>query len=96
MDDNPQLLKSIESDLNRQYSNLFHILLADSGHQGLEIIEQLKLRNKVVALFIVDQRMPEMTGVEFLEKTIEYFLMQSRCYLPIMVIQMQLCSQSIK
>ncbi len=69
----PILLKSIEHDLKKQYSNLFHILLADSGHQGLKIIEQLKLRNEVIALFIVDQRMPEMTGVEFLEKTIDIF-----------------------
>ena len=69
--DNPQMLKSIERDLDHQYGNLFHILLAESGHQGLEIIKQLKSRNEVVALFIVDQRMPQMTGVEFLKKTID-------------------------
>ena len=73
VDDDPRLLKSIERDLKKQYGNLFHILLADSGHQGLKIIEQIKLRNEVVALFIVDQRMPEMTGVEFLEKTMDIF-----------------------
>ncbi len=73
VDDDPHMLKSIERDLKKQYSNLFHILLADSGHQGLKIIEKLKLRNEVIALFIVDQRMPQMTGVEFLEKTIDIF-----------------------
>ena len=76
VDDDPHMLKSIERDLKKQYGNIFRILLADSGHQGLKIIEQLKLRNEVIALFIVDQRMPEMTGVEFLEKTKKYF---SRC-----------------
>lgn len=40
--------------LDRQYCNLFHILLPEFGHQGLEIITQLKARNDVVALFIVD------------------------------------------
>ncbi len=54
VDDDPHLLKSIERDLKKQYSNLFHILLVDSGRQGLEIIEQLKLHNEVIALFIVD------------------------------------------
>ena len=44
---------------------ILSILFAESGHQGLEIITQLKARNDVVALFIVDQRMPQMTGVEF-------------------------------
>jgi len=50
VDDDPRLLKSIERDLKKQYGNLFHILLADSGHQGLKIIEQIKLRNEVVVL----------------------------------------------
>ena len=71
--DNPQMLKSMERFLDHQYGNLFHILLAESGHQGLEIITQLKAHNDVVALFIVDQRMPQMTGVEFLKKTMEVF-----------------------
>ncbi len=73
VDDNLQFLKSIEPGLNRQYGNIFQILLADSGHRAIEIIGQLKLRNEVAALFIVDQRMPGMTGVEFLEKTMDVF-----------------------
>ena len=73
VDDDPHMLKSIERDLKKQYNNFFHILLADSGPQALKIIEQLKLRNEVIALFIVDQRMPQMTGVEFLVKTIDIF-----------------------
>ena len=71
--DNPQMLKSMERFLDHQYGNLFQILLAESGHQGLEIITQLKARNDVVALFIVDQRMPQMTGVEFLKKAMDVF-----------------------
>jgi len=73
VDDNPQMLKSMKRYLGQQYGNLFHILLAESGHHGLEIITQLKARNDVVALFMVDQRMPQMTGVEFLKKTMEIF-----------------------
>ena len=73
MVDNPQMLKSMERFLDHQYGNLFNILLAESGNQGLEIIMQLKAHNDVVALFIVDQRMPQMTGVEFLKKAMEVF-----------------------
>ncbi len=71
--DNPQMLKLMERFLDHQYGKLFNILLAESGHQGLEIITQLKTRNDIVALFIVDQRLPQMTGVEFLKKTMEVF-----------------------
>ncbi|HKR73093.1 MAG TPA: hypothetical protein VJR94_03170, partial [Candidatus Nitrosocosmicus sp.] len=49
--DNPQMLKSMKRFLEHQYGKLFDILLAESGHQGLEIIMQLKTRNNVVALF---------------------------------------------
>lgn len=73
MVDNPQMLKSMKRFLEHQYGKLFDILLAESGHQGLEIIMQLKTRNNVVALFIVDQRMPQMTGVEFLNESMEVF-----------------------
>lgn len=71
--DNLQMLKSMGHFLDNQYGKLFNILLAESGHQGLEIMMQLKTRNDVVALFIVDQRMTQMTGVEFLKKTMEVF-----------------------
>src|SRR3989449_10474587 len=40
---------------------------------ALESVKQLKLRNEPVALFLVDQRMPRMSGVEFLEKAIELY-----------------------
>ena len=40
---------------------------AESGQKGLEIIKQLKLNNDTVALFLADQRIPQMTGVEFLD-----------------------------
>jgi thioredoxin reductase (NADPH) len=46
---------------------------AESGASALNALKQLKLRNEPVALFLVDQRMPQMTGVEFLEKAIPLF-----------------------
>ena len=44
-----------------------------SGQKALGLVKQLKLRNEIVALLLVDQRMPQMTGVEFLEQSIEIF-----------------------
>jgi thioredoxin reductase (NADPH) len=66
VDDDPLALIAIERDLKQQYSNRFLVLQADSGLKGLELIKQLKLRSESVALFLVDQRMPQMTGIEFL------------------------------
>ena len=63
VDDDPQVLRSVERDLRSKYGNEFRVLRADSGTTALEILKQLKLRNEPPAFFLVDQRMPNMTGV---------------------------------
>ncbi|WP_414564789.1 MULTISPECIES: FAD-dependent oxidoreductase [unclassified Anabaena] len=73
IDDDPQVLQAIERDLRREYSENFRVLRADSGQAALEALKKLKLRNQPVALLLVDQRMPNMTGVEFLEQAMEIF-----------------------
>ncbi|MEC4811672.1 MAG: FAD-dependent oxidoreductase [Scytonema sp. PMC 1069.18] len=73
IDDDPEVLRAIERDLRREYGENFRVLRADSGQAALEILNKLKLRNHPVALFLVDQRMPNMTGVEFLEQAMEIF-----------------------
>jgi thioredoxin reductase (NADPH) len=73
VDDDPDVLRAVERDLRRQYGNRYRIMAADSGPSALSGVEQLKLRNEPVALFLVDQRMPRMSGVEFLEKALELF-----------------------
>ena len=64
---------ALARDLEKEYGNRFRILQADSGENALELMNQLKLRNEVVALFLVDQRLPQMTGVEFLQHTLNVF-----------------------
>ncbi len=66
VDDEPQVLNAVERDLRRHYRGEYRIVKANSGAQALEAVKQLKLRNDPIALFLVDQRMPEMTGTEFL------------------------------
>jgi thioredoxin reductase (NADPH) len=73
IDDDAQVLRAIERDLRHKYGSDFRILRADSGATALEALKQLKLRNEPVALLLADQRMPQMTGVEFLEKAMEIF-----------------------
>lgn len=73
VDDDPDVLRAVERDLRRQYGDRYKVISADSGASALEGVKQLKLRNDPVALFLVDQRMPRMSGVEFLEKAIEFY-----------------------
>ncbi len=73
VDDDPDVLRAVERDLRKQYGDRYRVISADSGLSALEATKQLKLRNEAVALFLVDQRMPRMSGVEFLEKAIELY-----------------------
>jgi len=73
VDDDPDVLRAVERDLRGQYGDRYRVISADSGASALEAVKQLKLRNEPVALFLVDQRMPQMSGVEFLEKAIELY-----------------------
>ena len=68
VDDDPEVLRAVERDLRRRYAREYRVLRADSGASALETLGKLKLRGDPVALFLVDQRMPRMTGVEFLEE----------------------------
>jgi thioredoxin reductase (NADPH) len=68
VDDDPDVLRAIERDLRRHYGGEYRIMRANSGGTALEALKELQRREEPVALFLVDQRMPEMTGVEFLEE----------------------------
>jgi thioredoxin reductase (NADPH) len=81
VDDDPDVLRAVERDLRRQYGDRYRVISADSGVSALEALKQLKLRNEPVALFLVDQRMPRMSGVEFLEKAIELYPESKRALL---------------
>ena len=73
VDDDPEVLRAIERDLRRKYASNYRVLRAESGAAAIEIVRELKLRNNAVALFLVDQRMPGVSGVEFLQQAIELF-----------------------
>jgi thioredoxin reductase (NADPH) len=66
LDDDPHVLRAVERDLRAKYAAEYRIARADSGAAALELLGEWKRRGRVPALFLVDQRMPEMTGLEFL------------------------------
>jgi len=73
IDDDPQVLRAITRDLRNQYRSEYRILNTTSAKEALESLIALKNQGETVALFLSDNRMPEMQGVEFLEKAKEVF-----------------------
>ena len=73
VDDDISVLEAVVSDLRRKYGQQHRILRAASGQAALDICRQLKDRNDVVALIVSDQRMPGMTGVDFLQAAMQLY-----------------------
>lgn len=73
VDDDLEVLAAIHRDLRQHYKNAYRILKANTGREVLEAARELKQRGVPVALFLVDQRMPDMTGTELLKELIKLF-----------------------
>ncbi len=71
VDDDPQVLRAVERDLRSRFGADYRVVAADSGASALDVLGRLELRGAPVALFVADQRMPGMTGVEFLAAAAE-------------------------
>jgi len=68
VDDDPAVLNAVERDIRTKFGRNFRVVKANSGGAAIGFLEQLQLRNEIVALFLTDQRMPQMTGIQFLEQ----------------------------
>jgi thioredoxin reductase (NADPH) len=64
VDDEPVVLNAVERDLRQKYGRDYRILKVDSGAAGLDVVRQLHARDEEIALFVSDQRMPDMSGVQ--------------------------------
>jgi len=73
VDDDPGVLAAVVRDLRRHYASTYDVSRAESGPAALERLREFKLAGRAVALLLVDQRMPGMTGVELLEQAIQLF-----------------------
>jgi len=74
VDDDVNVLEAVVQDLRRQYGAEYRIMRAASGQAALDTLAQVKKRDEPVALLLSDQRMPGMTGVEFLERSRDLYL----------------------
>jgi len=81
VDDDPDVLRSIERDLRSQYGAEYRVIGSDSPEGALDLLNQLKVRNDSVALLLADQRMPRMDGVEFLQQGMQVFPKAKRALL---------------
>jgi thioredoxin reductase (NADPH) len=73
IDDDSDVLRTIERDLRSQYGAEYRVIGSDSPARALDLLKQLKVRNDNVALLLADQRMPGMDGVEFLQEGMRIF-----------------------
>ncbi len=73
VDDDPGVSRAVARDLRRKYGEDHRIMRAESGAAGLDALRQMKLRGDLVAVILADYRMPEMNGIEFLERAMDVY-----------------------
>ncbi len=73
VDDEPEVLNFIERDLRHHYGTVYRVMKASSGAGRLDTVRELKKRGAAIALFLVDERMPEMSGTQFLEEALKLY-----------------------
>jgi thioredoxin reductase (NADPH) len=73
VDDDPEVLNAIERDLRVHFRADYRVVKASSGAEALDAVQQLKQRGSQIALFLVDERMPNMTGTQFLGEAIKIY-----------------------
>jgi thioredoxin reductase (NADPH) len=73
VDDDPAVSRAVARDLRRRYGEEYQIVRASSGDEALDALRELKLRGGRVAVMLADYRMPQMSGIEFLEQAMDLF-----------------------
>jgi thioredoxin reductase (NADPH) len=73
VDDDPDVSRAVARDLRRRYGEQHRIVRAESGEAGLDALRQMKLRGDLVAMILADYRMPQLNGIEFLERAMDIY-----------------------
>jgi thioredoxin reductase (NADPH) len=81
VDDDPSVSRAVARDLRRRYGDTYRIVRSSSAGEALETLREIKLRGWPVAVLLADYRMPQMNGIEFLEKAMDLFPLARRALL---------------
>ena len=73
VDDDPGVSRAVARDLRRRYGEKYRIVRAESGSTALDALKEMKLRGDEVAVLLADYRMPQMSGIEFLEQAMDLY-----------------------
>ena len=73
VDDDPGVSRAVARDLRRKYGEAYRIVRAESGQQALDAVREMKKRGDEVAVLLADYRMPQMSGIEFLEQAMDSY-----------------------
>src|SRR5580704_3164927 len=73
VDDDPAVSRAVARDLRRRYGDQYRIVRAESAASALEALRQMKLRGDLVAAILADYRMPQLSGIEFLEQAMDIY-----------------------
>src|SRR6516165_2053647 len=71
VDDEPAVLAAVSRDLRRGFGERYRVVRAGSGEEALETLRELVRRGEQVALLVADQRMPGLSGTEYLVRARE-------------------------
>jgi thioredoxin reductase (NADPH) len=73
VDDEPEVIQAVQRDLRARYSDDYRIVWAGGGQEAIDTLRTLALQDTPVALMVVDQRMPSVTGIDVLRETLEIY-----------------------
>jgi thioredoxin reductase (NADPH) len=73
IDDDVYVLRALVRDLKNNYRENYRVLSTTTVKEGLASLLELKNTGEIVAMYITDQRMPEMDGIAFLEQAIKFY-----------------------
>jgi thioredoxin reductase (NADPH) len=71
VDDEPVVLAAVARDLRRGFGERYRIVRAGSGEEALDALVELVRRGDQVALLVADQRMPGLSGTDYLVRARE-------------------------
>jgi len=73
LDDEVQVSDAVERDLRSHFGKEYRIVKSTSPIEALEMLRRLSERDDEVSLLLVDQRMPEMEGTEFMLEAMKIY-----------------------